>query len=194
MISIIAPAQQLEIYYKIAPNQYESLVHNEETNTMDTLNLTFTPNHTFIIRRTGTWDDIILAGEWKQRCRNIIMTNRYPYHKPLSVKVVPNIDSCNEFLPDLVDGTGRVRYDFHLNMGRYTYSSDMKITYTELDNYRDSVYICSSYGYYCSENFSIPFKECYRIIIEMEFNPERYNGAIRKLHFRKQGSQLKLLK
>lgn len=183
-------AQPLVIYNKVARHKYMSLVHNEETNTKDTLYLTLKVNRTFIIRRTGAWDAIVLAGKWDPKKGGIALTNRHPDNEPLSVRVVPYTDSCNGYFPGLIDSTGKIRYDFHMNANGYTYNSGMIIPYAELDSIRSRIKVCANFGYFCSNEFSIPYNDCYRIIIDMEFEPQWYNGAIRELYFRKETRKL----
>lgn len=121
------------------------------------------------------------------------MTNRYPYEKPLSVRILP-IKNCNDYLPDIVDSNGNTTYEFYMNANNNTYNSGMKIPYTELDTIRKSVRICSNSGNHCSKTFSIPYKDCYGIIIDMSVNPNDYNGSIRKMYFKKYKDRLELVR
>jgi len=183
----------MDVDKKIGSGLYMGLAKNIETNTMDTLYTTLNTDHTFIIRRTGERNKVVLAGGWQQKGRWITMTNRYPYEKPISVRVLPYTDSCNGYFPDLMDSTGKVADRFYFKVHGMPYFNGDIIPYAELDT-SGKVRVSSTGGNHRSDWFTIPYKDCYRIIVDMEFNPDDYNGAIRKMYLRKRKNKLELMK
>lgn len=190
-----ASAQGEEVLRQIHKDEYVQLVHNVETNTMDTLTLILMPNHTFAMHRTGTVNRIEIVGNFRTNKDTLILINRYPFDKFLSVMVVPSIGNCNGELPNLIDGKGNIARGFYLdaNHNSYELSIGMIIPYPELDT-SGKVRVCSNVGNHCSDWFFIPYKDCYQFVIDMNVEPNKYNGLIKKLYYKKCRKKLLLLK
>lgn len=175
---------------KIGESIYARSFVNVETNKLDTLFLSFNADSTFYIQSNL---GIEMIGRWENKRSLIILTNKFSSDKFLSVKVVPLRNNCNGYLPSIVNEEGNIANYFYLDANQNSYTSGDLVPYVELDT-AGKVRICSLTGSHCSDWFIIPYKDCYSFIVDMNVNPNIYNGAIKKFFLKKKGNRLILLK
>jgi hypothetical protein len=187
-------AQAQHVYTKTSNGPYVRIVHNDETNTTDTFIIDLHRNYIFTFsKKGGEATGMRMIGNWKAKGNIITLTNHYPSEKFLTVKVLPYRDSCNGRLPALIINNGKVTRSFFLNANGNTYTPGDIIPYAELDT-SGKVQICSSVSNLCSDWFTIPYKDCYRFLIDIDIDPVGYDAGLTKMYFRKQKNKLKLIK
>lgn len=177
-------------YVKIAKNKYMKTVVNSETNSIDSIFLNFNKDSTFIIQnRKGTE----MLGKWKRKGDEFVLTNQYYSEDFFQVNIIPLANDCNGNLPPIINAKGYIVEKFYIDANQNSYTLGDKIPYTELDT-ASKVRICSFSGSHCSDWFIIPYKDCYRFVIDIDINPEIYNGIVRKLYFKKERNKLTFIK
>jgi hypothetical protein len=190
---VIISKAQTDVYNKMSNSRFVKIAHNDEVNGTDTFIVDLNKDQTFAFYKNSIEHRTWIVGKWRINNGMLILTNKYPSEKPLKIKILP-LNDCNEYLPDFLNNKGQIAEHFFMDAKNYTYTTGGIIPYTELDSLRDSVRICANGASLCSNMFSIPYKDCYKLIIDIDIDPITYDASLKSMYFKMQKNKLIFIK